>query len=63
MEGPPLPGRVVAAAVRRAAEALADAGYAVEEMVPPRYEDAIACWARLIMGDFASVLARISHTI
>jgi amidase len=52
---------VVAAAVRRAARALADAGYAVEEVSPPRYEDAIACWARLIMGDFASVLEPLSQ--
>jgi len=49
----------VAATVRRAAEALADAGYAVEEISPPRYEDAISCWARLIMGDFNSVLAQL----
>jgi len=50
----------VASAVRRAAQALADAGYAVEEACPPRYEDAASCWARLIMGDFASVLAMLS---
>ena len=31
----------VAATVRRAAQALADAGYVVEEVCPPRYEDAI----------------------
>src|SRR5690349_4938493 len=35
----------VAATVRRAAQALADAGYAVEEISPPRYADAINCWA------------------
>jgi amidase len=50
----------VAAAVRRAAQALADAGYVVEELAPPRYEDAIVCWSRLIMGDFSSVLAMLS---
>ena len=50
----------VAAAVRRAASALAEAGYAVEEVAPPRYEDAIGCWGRLIIGDFASVLAQLS---
>ena len=49
----------VAATVRRAAQALADAGYVVEEVSPPRYEDAISCWARLIMGDFNSVLAQL----
>src|SRR6267378_7798161 len=46
----------VAATVRRAAQALADAGYVVEDACPPRYADAIGCWARLIMGDFGSVL-------
>jgi amidase len=50
----------VAATVRRAARALAEAGYAVEEVAPPRYEDAIGCWGRLITGDFASVLAQLS---
>jgi amidase len=50
----------VAAVVRRAAEALADAGYAVEEVCPPRYEDAVSCWSRLIMGDFGSVLGLLS---
>jgi amidase len=50
----------VAATVRRAAQALADAGYVVEETCPPRYEDAVSCWARLIVGDFSSVLAMLS---
>jgi len=50
----------VAAAVRRAAQALVDAGYVVEETCPPRYDDAIGCWRRLIMGDFGSVLALLS---
>jgi amidase len=50
----------VAATVRRAAQALREAGYTIEEVCPPRYEDAVSCWARLIMGDFASVLAMLS---
>jgi amidase len=50
----------VAATVRRAARALEDTGYAVEAINPPRYEDAIGCWARFIMGDLASVLDRLS---
>src|ERR1700739_184658 len=50
----------VAATVRRAAHALADAGYIVEEVCPPRYEDAIGCWAQLIMGDFRAVLGQLS---
>jgi amidase len=53
----------VAAVVRRAAQALADAGYLVEEACPPRYEDAVSCWARLIMGDFGSVLGMLSQTM
>lgn len=52
--------KAVASAVRRAAAALADAGYVVEEVAPPRYEEAIGCWARLIMGDFGSVLAKLA---
>jgi amidase len=51
----------VAATVRRAELALADAGYAVEEISPPRYEDAIGCWARFIMGDLGSVLDTLSQ--
>jgi amidase len=50
----------VAATVRRAAQTLTEAGYAVEEACPPRYEDAVSCWARLIMGDFGSVLAMLA---
>jgi amidase len=52
---------VVAATVRRAAQALADAGYAVDEICPLRYEDAVSCWARLIISDFASVLGPLSQ--
>jgi amidase len=63
LAGPPGGGTdpVVKDAVRHAAQALADAGYAVEEVCPPRYEDAINCWARLIMGDFASVMGPLSQ--
>ncbi len=50
----------IAATVRHAAQALADAGYVVEEVCPPRYEDAISCWARLIMADFQSVLEMLT---
>ena len=42
--------------MRRAAQALADAGYVVDEACPPPYEDAVSCWTRLILGDFGSVL-------
>jgi amidase len=46
----------VAAAVRRAAQALSQAGYLVEEACPARYEDAIRCWGRLILGDFSAII-------
>jgi amidase len=46
----------IAATVRRAAQALGDAGYVVQEACPPCYEDAINAWASFIMGDFGSVL-------
>ena len=49
----------VAAAVRRAAQALADAGYIVEEACPPRYEDACATWGRFVLGDFDSVMEQL----
>lgn len=42
----------IAMATRRAADALADAGYEVVEACPPRYEEAIAAWAQLLIGDF-----------
>jgi len=51
---------VVAATVRRAEKALADAGYAVAEVSPPGYEDAIGCWAQLIIGDFRAVLGQLT---
>ncbi|MEA2779814.1 MAG: amidase [Rhodospirillaceae bacterium] len=38
-------------AVRKAAAALTDAGYLVEEAVPPSIEDAAALWARLGAAD------------
>jgi amidase len=41
----------VAAAVRRAADALSDAGYDVVEAVPPRYEDALLAWATWLFSD------------
>lgn len=50
---------VVSAAVRRAADALSDAGYAVEDGCPPRYEEAVATWSQLLLGDFASVLDKL----
>jgi len=48
--GSPLDG-AVAEAVRAAADALSNAGYDVVEACPPRYEEAIATWGRLVLGD------------
>jgi amidase len=50
---------VVAAAVRRGADALADAGYEVVDACPARYEEALHCWARLLVGDLALALPRL----
>ena len=41
----------VAAAVRRAADALADDGYKVTEAVPPDYEQALELWAAILAAD------------
>jgi amidase len=49
----------VAAVVRRSADALAAAGYEVVQVTPPRYEEAITTWARLLIGDFGSVLPEL----
>jgi amidase len=51
---------LVSGVVRRAADVLSNAGYDVVEACPPRYEEAIAVWARFIMGDFASILDRLT---
>jgi amidase len=50
----------VSAAVRRAADALADAGYDVSDACPPAYDDAVQTWARFIIGDYGSVLEGIT---
>jgi amidase len=51
---------VVSAVVRRAADALANAGYDVVEICPPRYEEVVSAWPRLALGDFASVMERLT---
>lgn len=74
--GPPVPGAikvavvpeppggridpVISEAVRAAADALSDAGYAVNEVAPPAYAEATKLWARFLLGDFASILPQIS---
>jgi amidase len=49
----------IAAIVRHSADALANAGYEVVEVTPPRYEEAIGAWARFLIGDFGSVLPKL----
>jgi amidase len=53
----------VAAAVRRAADALADAGYEPVEACPPRYEEVVHAWAQLLLTDFASVMPQMAPLI
>jgi amidase len=50
LPGSPMEG-AVADAVRGAADALSNAGYEVVDALPPRYEEAIATWAQLLVGD------------
>jgi amidase len=50
---------IVAGAVRKAADALANAGYDVVEVCPPRYEEAVAVWAQFLAGDFSLVLDQL----
>ena len=49
---------VVAAVVRRAADILANAGYDVVNVCPPRYEDATTCWAKFVVGTHSLRLSR-----
>ena len=49
----------ISAVVRHADDTLANAGYDVVEACPPRYEEVVATWARLLLGDFASVMAQL----
>lgn len=46
----------IAAVVRRAADALADAGYDVVETGPDRYEEALATWRSFLTNDFRPLL-------
>lgn len=41
----------VAAVVRRTGDVLQAAGYEVEEVVPPQYEEAVETWGRWLMAD------------
>ena len=50
---------IVSGMVRHAADTLANAGYDVVEACPPRYAEVVATWARLLLGDFASVMEQL----
>jgi amidase len=45
----------VAETVRQAGATLREAGYVVEEVTPPRYEDAVSTWTALIVSDFRAL--------
>jgi amidase len=45
----------IAAAVRRAADALADEGFKVTETVPPDYEQAIELWGTILAADLTVI--------
>ena len=45
----------VAAAVRRAADALADDGFKVTEAVPPDYEQALELWSTILTADLTVI--------
>ena len=49
----------IAAVARRAADALADAGYDVVEAVPPRYAEAVEVWGSFIMTDLNAILPAV----
>ena len=49
----------VAAMVRRAADALASAGYEIVEDCPPRFEEALDAWGRFLIGDIGLVLGQL----
>lgn len=46
---------VVSGAVRKAADALSGAGYEVQEVTPPLYEEVVLAWGQLLMGDYAAL--------
>jgi len=77
LEGRPAPRRVaivaeppggptdpaVAAAVRAAGEALADAGYECHEVLPPRLDDAHLLWAAVVGGDTAVIMPLLAAVV
>jgi amidase len=50
---------VIAATVRKAGAALSDAGYRVDEVCPPSYEEALQVWNQFLFGDVAAILDKL----
>jgi len=50
---------IIAATVRQAGAALADAGYQVVDLCPPRYEEALQVWNHFLFGDLAAILDQL----
>lgn len=50
---------LIAATVRRAADALSNAGYDVVEACPPKFEEAVAAWTDLLAADFGTILDKL----
>jgi amidase len=53
----------IAAAVRRAADALADDGFKVTEAVPPDYEQAIELWATILAADLRVIKPQLDQVM
>lgn len=53
----------IAAAVRRAADVLADAGHDVVEAAPPGYEECIDMWAALLVADLVVMRPLLDETM
>lgn len=50
----------IAEATKAAGQALANAGYVVEEIEPPRYEEVLQVWNGLVMADIRAALPMLS---
>ena len=50
----------IAQAVRTAADALSNAGYDVEEVTPPDFEEVLDIWGQLLIGDYSARQAEMA---
>ncbi|MFW2333622.1 amidase [Ilumatobacter sp.] len=53
----------IAAAVRSAGDALADAGHEVSEAVPPMYDEVLEMWAALLIGDLTVMMPLLQEVM